>query len=590
MTLPFLEKYINRQAVLKILIQYRCKEAERIQRVIVVDHLAVSNGRTERARSCMQEVYSLFPPRRQWVHVGCDRRKKLTQIQKSELSLLLTVLRERNREAEHPEWYQRLESRIDKIIKAAITNSQLFASPRVSVIEKKRDEKKKSIECRPICLFKTLDERVYASLFNKVYTNLFDTVFYDNSFAFRAHQYGDPQMLHLKAVRAIKQFRKTHSGNLWVAECDMKKFYDTIDHDLIKMRFSQIISWKKQAGDINIEEARILKRVIYSYVNCYSFYKDVYKYNNKPLDPIWRHIAKSEKYDKCIKWVLNEIESRCLKEGCPYRTKRHYKHQLGVPQGGALSGIIANVVMHFVDLRLREYWMDNPAFLYVRFCDDMIMIGEKRAQIENAFECYSNSIKMSNLYMHEPRTFDDKRMKFFWEGKTRPPYQWGAPSKNVFPWITFVGYDVNWEGDTRIRRSTIKKEILKQYEKRVEIEHLLRETSGRNPQWSKQYVWNSVYKRMIGMSVGRVPLWDYKTFDNNYSWAKAFVELTDNPWSEEQLRRLDMHRNLMMKRLSRFLLGLNYGDIKPSDKKEQSRAIWFFGKPYSYFGQVLKKW
>ena len=92
------------------------------------------------------------------------------------------------------------------------------------------------------------------------------------------------------------------------------------------------------------------------------------------------------------------------------------------------------------------------------------------------------------------------------------------------------------------------------------------------------------------MSVGRVPLWDYKTFDNNYSWAKAFVELTDNPWSEEQLRRLDMHRNLMMKRLSRFLLGLNYGDIKPSDKKEQSRAIWFFGKPYSYFGQVLKKW
>lgn len=92
------------------------------------------------------------------------------------------------------------------------------------------------------------------------------------------------------------------------------------------------------------------------------------------------------------------------------------------------------------------------------------------------------------------------------------------------------------------------------------------------------------------MSVGRVPIWDYKDFDNNYSWAKAFTELTDNPWSREQLRLLDWHRNLMMKRLSRFLLKLNYSDVKPSDKKAQREAVWYFGKPFSYFGQVLKKW
>ena len=153
-----------------------------------------------------------------------------------------------------------------------------------------------------------------------------------------------------------------------------------------------------------------------------------------------------------------------------------------------------------------------------------------------------------------------------------------------------MGYDLNWEGETRIRKSSLKKEIKKQFEKRIEIEHLLGGKNGRNPQWVKHFIDNSVHKRLVGMSVGRVPIWDYKDFDNNYSWAKAFTELTDNPWSREQLRLLDWHRNLMMKRLSRFLLKLNYSDVKPSDKKAQREAVWYFGKPFSYFGQVLKKW
>ena len=83
---------------------------------------------------------------------------------------------------------------------------------------------------------------------------------------------------------------------------------------------------------------------------------------------------------------------------------------------------------------------------------------------------------------------------------------------------------------------------------------------------------------------------NYKIFGNYYSWAKAFTELTDNQWARTQLRQLDRHRNLMMKQLSRFTLELNYNDIKPSDKKEREEAVWYYGKPFSYYGQVLKKW
>ncbi len=590
MTLPFLEKYITPQAVLELLIHYRCKEAERIQRVLVVDNIAVSNGHREDVTKSKQEIYNLFPPRRQWVHAGYDRRKNLTQIDKNERNLLLTVLRESKREEPHPEWYARLTARVNMIVKAALTGNHLFTKPNVTVIEKKRNETDKTIECRPICLFKTLEERIYASLYNRVFTNLFDPLFYENSIAFRVPQKDDPQMLHLKAVSKIKAFRKAHPGNLCVAECDMKKFYDTLDHDVIKKCFSQMLRWKKQERVITNEEARILKNVIFTYVNCYNFYYDVYRYNKKPSHPIWKHIANGEKYKKSIKWILDEIEEKRKSGKWPYRTPRHERYQLGVPQGGALSGIIANVMMHFTDIKLRKYWENDDDFLYIRFCDDMIMMGAEQNKVKAAFKHYAKVIKKNHLYMHPEERFAELKMKGFWDGKTRAPYLWGAPAKDVMPWITFVGYDLNWEGETRIRKSSLKKEIKKQFEKRIEIEHLLGGKNGRNPQWVKHFIDNSVHKRLVGMSVGRVPIWDYKDFDNNYSWAKAFTELTDNPWSREQLRLLDWHRNLMMKRLSRFLLKLNYSDVKPSDKKAQREAVWYFGKPFSYFGQVLKKW
>ena len=593
MSLPFLEQYINKDVILKILIHYRCKEAERIQRVLVVDDLATSNGNSKEGRNRVKnkEIYALFPPRREWVHIGYKNRKFLSQIDKNERALLLTVLKEKNNNGEHPDWYLQLKERIEEIIKVALTSERLFDKPIVAVLEKKRIVKDRIIECRPICTFKTLNQKICASLYNKVFTNLLDDRFYQNSFAFRVRKKDDPEMLHLKAIRVIKSFRCTHIGNLLVAECDMKKFYDTLDHDVIKRRFGLMLYWKKRDGIINNEEKKILWRVISSYVNCFCFHRDVFRYTKKLKHSIWKNIKSAKGYTKSIKWIADEIKAKRKSGNWPYRTKRHDRYQLGVPQGGALSGVIANVIMHFTDMRLQKFWKDNKNFLYVRFCDDMIMMGVDKIQLKGAFECYQKSIESAHLYMHSPIAFTGNKMKDFWDGKTRPVYQWGKPAKDVMPWITFVGYDMNWDGDTRIRKSSLKKEIKKQYEKEIEIEHLFNKKSGRNPQWSRTYIMNSLYKRLIGMSVGRVQMWNYKYYNNNYSWAKAFTELTNNRWSRWQLKQLDRHRNLMMKRLNRFLLSLDFVDVKPSeDSKERNDAVWYWGRPFSYYGQVFKKW
>ena len=74
MALPFLETYITYEAVLKLLIHYRCKEAERIQRILVVDDLAVK-AKSNPTDIRDEELYAMFPPRRKWIHVDYENRK-----------------------------------------------------------------------------------------------------------------------------------------------------------------------------------------------------------------------------------------------------------------------------------------------------------------------------------------------------------------------------------------------------------------------------------------------------------------------------------------------------------------------------------
>ena len=138
-------------------------------------------------------------------------------------------------------------------------------------------------------------------------------------------------------------------------------------------------------------------------------------------------------------------------------------------------------------------------------------------------------------------------------------------------------------------KKTIKKEINKQSEKYYEVIELLRNNA---PRKNKNEILESVRKRMISMSVGRVSIWDYKQFDNNFSWAASFKLLNYNRWSKGQLRRLDRHRNLMLNKLEKHLSKLSYDEVRKTKltKKKHQMILYYYGKPFSYFGQIFKRW
>ena len=572
----------------------RCDCADKYQKMFVVDSLT-GKHKKEAKNSDNKILYEIFPPRRQWVHVSADKResitsggmskKKLNQHEKNELNLKLTVYRESAR-LEHADWYLRLDNYIEHIIRIATDKHFTFHTPKTFGREKKRDVSAYEIEVRPICQFCSIEERIIVSIYNKVLTNLFEPFFYEKSFAFRVppKDKTNVNLPHLNAIREITQFRKKYGDIIWVAECDMKKFYDTIDHAIIKRCFMLLLQRSKKDGLISNCEFKQIQSVMFSYIDCFSFYQDIYRHNDYPEDDFWKGIN-GKGYKKKVKWVEEDIKRVCATCN-PYSGKNYYKHHLGVPQGGALSGLIANIVMHFVDQKLHEFYMHHD-FLYLRFCDDMIMMSPNKERLSKAFEVYKEAVKYLHLYIHEDTPITFSHARDFWNGKTRAPYQWGAPGAlDVMPWITFVGFDINWAGDTRIRKSTYQKEIKKQYEKCREVRILLSDKN-RPPLRHSSFIESSVSS--FSVSVGRVPLWDYMNFENELSWAQAFTELTDNPWSRRQLKDLDCHRMRMIAQLRSFLHGLDYSKSKVvREDEERSTNHIYYGKPYSYYGQILK--
>ena len=65
----------------------------------------------------------------------------------------------------------------------------------------------------------------------------------------------------------------------------------------------------------------------------------------------------------------------------------------------------------------------------------------------------------------------EKNTKKFWKGKSKPVFLWGPGEGNASEWIGFVGYEINRNGGTRLRLSTLDKKfgtINKNYHKCLE--------------------------------------------------------------------------------------------------------------------------
>lgn len=180
-------------------------------------------------------------------------------------------------------------------------------------------------EKRPLGI-PTVRDRVVQQAVLQVLQPLFEPLFEPCSYGFR------PARSARQAIARIDELRQ--SGYGWVAEVDLKRFFDTLDHELLIDRVAEVIADGKILGLIRQ----------------------------------WLQAG-----------VLEEGEVR--------------SQTAGTPQGGVISPLLANVYLHAFD---RE--MTRRGYHLVRYADDFVVLckSEKKAQraLEVARQIMTESLKL----------------------------------------------------------------------------------------------------------------------------------------------------------------------------------------------------
>lgn len=91
------------------------------------------------------------------------------------------------------------------------------------------------------------------------------------------------------------------------------------------------------------------------------------------------------------------------------------------------------------------------------------------------------------------------------------------------------------------------------------------------------------------MSVGSVSLHNYKKLESKYCWKSGFRELNLNYQSARQLKLLDKSRNRKYFSLLRKLGETQIIESKNTGKKKKRSFVMRYGKPFSYYYQVLER-
>jgi len=255
--------------------------------------------------------------------------------------------------------------------------------------------------------------------------------------------------------------------------------------------------------------------------------------------------------------------------------------KIGLPQGGALSCLMANLLLHSADdLVLLQNEISD--LLYIRFCDDMVILSTSKQDCSEALDRYLEAINNLKLLAHTPQEVSAYN-KHFWEYKSKLPYKWAPARKGGVPWLSFVGYQIRYDGCVRPRKKSVEKERTKQSLKTFQI---MRAVNVRDAlklnEYSRKSIRQQVYavqNRMISMSVGRVKR--YGQSGQFLCWTNGFRKITNNAAARGQLKMLDRTRNKNLYRLKKQLQDLALSTGKPDDIDFRTT---YFGAPYSYFG------
>lgn len=410
----------------------------------------------------------MMPPRYTWVRPPSSKRKKLpnsalSNRKNAEKALLLTIKRDEKERKDNGKafgYLDELHAYFDRIRKRLSEGQLQLESPRLMPIFKDKEKLSDGtwkITCRPLSVYTKLDDKIILALTSRYLTRYFNRYLHENILSYRAARDFQGEKHHVTdfndGIVLIKAFREKHDAEcIYAADCDIKKFYDIIPHEVVRECFRRMLDTSRLSEDGKGQVMRVLD----AYLNSYNFNTHALKQSQDHPGVFGKVQKKLRDKEGLNTYLLGKVDI----------PNEEYQHR-GVPQGGALSLLIANIVLNDVDKVIVDHSDDNR--LFIRYCDDMILLHTDYDECCRLIDRYARSLSDHGLIYHNFEQVSESKCcpseggqsvdttKHFWEIKSHLPFLWGKGEGNSNFYIGFLGYEIRRDGCMRLRKSNIER-------------------------------------------------------------------------------------------------------------------------------------
>jgi hypothetical protein len=455
------------------------------------------------------------------------------------------VLREVLKEPKTYQWADRLNTFLTDIRKTALNwkNASTIGPIESVPIEKKRGSKQYRIISRL-----SPKDSLICSGFAAYLRDRIDPILSPSAFAFRSSRVvGLPCPQHHDTIKEIRHLNGMSASNeIWCAEADIQCFFDAINHSILRAEIRRVLAHADSYYSLPTSITTDVRLLLY--INRFLL---SYNYEDALSALLISGATPSDAEFPNPRSKVDEM-------GLP-----KISGPIGIPQGTALSCVLANIIMAPADTILDAHirgLSDTSSSLYMRFCDDIIIASNDRGLCAQMMASYIATLRHLRLPYHVPQDVGNYD-KDFWSQKSKNSYRWSSDGQqDSVPWFSFVGYEVLRDTNkVRVRLKSVKKEREKQAKVCLEIVGKISRRLSKNkaePPPNSYEIglirWRTLM-HFLSIGVGYPEQWQTAPSPHGVSWCTGFRAIQPDKSLKASIaldrpfQQLDRHRTRILK-------------------------------------------